>query len=87
MCLRCWTDREVVGVFTFLFAVYLDGLLVELSKFGAGCHWGSSLAVAFSYADDVVLLAPCALALRTMLNICGSFAVPQLLNLIQCRLN
>ena len=31
----------------FLFAVYLDGLLVELSKSGVGCHWGSSFAGAF----------------------------------------
>ena len=59
----------------FLFAVYLDGLLVELSKSGVGCHWGSNFAGAFSYADDVVLLAPCASALRTMLNICSLFAV------------
>ena len=27
---------------SFLFAVYLDGLLVELSKSGVGCHWGIS---------------------------------------------
>ena len=59
----------------FLFAVYLDGLLVELSKSGVGCHWGSSFAGGFSYADDVVLLTPCASALRTMLNICSSFVV------------
>ena len=61
--------------FSFLFAVYLNGLLVELSKSSVGCHWGSSSAGAFNYADDVVLLAPCASALRTMLNICSSFAV------------
>ena len=60
--------------FSFLFAVYLDGLLVELSKSGVGCHWGSSFAGGFSYADDVVLLAPRASALRTMLNIFSSFA-------------
>ena len=55
--------------------MYLDGLLVELSKSGVGCHWGISFAGAFSYVDDVVLLAPCASALRTMLNICSSFSV------------
>ena len=43
----------------FLFAVYFDGLLVELSKSGIGCHWGSSFAGAFSCADNVVLLALC----------------------------
>ena len=31
--------------FFFLFAVYLDGLLVELSKSGVGCHWGISFLV------------------------------------------
>ena len=43
----------------FLFAVYLDVLLVELSKSGVGCHWGGSFAGAFGYADDVVLLSLC----------------------------
>ena len=46
-----------------------------MSKFGVGCHRGSNFAGAFSYADDVVQLAPCASALRTMLNICSSFSV------------
>jgi hypothetical protein len=44
----------------YLFSVYLDGLLVDLCNSGVGCHWGCSFAGAFSYADDVVLLAPCA---------------------------
>ena len=67
--------RQETVLSPFVFAVYLDGLLVELSKSGVGCHWGSSFAGAFSYADDMVLLAPCASALRTMLNICIPFAV------------
>ena len=53
----------------FLFVVYLDGLLVELSKFGVGRHWGNSFSGAFSYANDVVLLAPCASALITTMYI------------------
>ena len=53
-----------------LFAVYLDGLLLELCNSGVGCYWGCSFAGGFSYADDVVLLAPSASALRIMLNIC-----------------
>ena len=55
-----------------LFAVYLDGLLAELSGSGVRCYWGSLFAGAFCYADDIVLLAPCASALRTMLKICSS---------------
>ena len=40
--------------------MYLDGLLSELSDCGVGCFWGSLFAGAFCYADDIVLLAPCA---------------------------
>ena len=58
-----------------LFAVYLDGLVAELSGSGVGCYWDSLFAGAFCYADDIVLLTPCASALRTMLNICSSYAV------------
>ena len=60
-----------------LFAVYLDGLLIDLSESGVGCHWGCSFAGVFGYADDIVLLAPyaCASSLRIMLDICGSFAM------------
>ena len=41
----------------FLFAVYLEGLIEELSNSGDGCYWGSLFAGAVVYADDVVLLA------------------------------
>ena len=54
----------------YLFAVYLDGLLED----GVGCYWGSSFVGALAYADNVVLLAPCASALRCMLSICSTFA-------------
>ena len=57
-----------------LFTVYLDGLLDELSNSGVGCYWGSMFVGAFCYAYDIVLLAPCASALRSMLNICNSYA-------------
>ena len=57
-----------------LFTVYLDGLLDELSSSGVGCSWGSMFVGAFYYADDIVLLAPCASALRSMLNICNLYA-------------
>ena len=58
-----------------LFAVYMDGLLAKLNDCGVGCRWGPLFAGAFCYADDIVLLAPCASALRTMLSICNNFAV------------
>ena len=57
-----------------LFALYIDGLLNELCASGVGCHWGSLLAGALCYTDDIVLLAPCPSALRTMLRVCDSYA-------------
>ena len=57
-----------------LFAVYLDGLLEELSDSGVGCYWGHMFAGALCYADDIVILAPCASALRRMLDICSLYA-------------
>ena len=59
----------------YLFAVlYLDGVLVEWCNSGVGCYWGSSFVGALAYADDIVLLAPCASALRHMLSTCSSYA-------------
>ena len=57
-----------------MFSVYLDDLLEELSDSGVGCYWGSIFTGAFCYVDDIVLLAPCASALRSMLKICSSDA-------------
>ena len=57
-----------------LFAV-IDSLLLDLCDSGVGCYWGCSFVGALSYADDVVLLAPCASAMRMMLQICCSFSV------------
>ena len=45
----------------------------ELADSGCGCYWHNLFAGAFCYADDIVLLAPCASALRVMLNICCSY--------------
>ena len=78
--------RQVV-ISPHLFAVYLDGLLLELCNFGVGCYWGCSFAGGFSYADDVVLLAPSASALRIMLKICCTFSVSHQLELCETDAN
>ena len=57
-----------------LFCMYLDTLLMELRKAGVGCFIGDWFVAALAYADDVILLAPTARAMRTMLDICDSFA-------------
>lgn len=57
-----------------LFCLYIDGLLVALSRAGVGCFVGSNFVGALAYADDIVLLAPTASALRIMLAICDNYA-------------
>ena len=57
-----------------LFTVYVDDLLQDLERAGAGCYWRHHFVGAVCYADDVALLAPSASALRLMLNTCVKFA-------------
>lgn len=57
-----------------LFCVYIDDLLLELSKAGTGCYIGSNFVGALAYADDIVLVAPTATALRKLLAICEDYA-------------
>ena len=45
----------------------IDDLVNNLPNLGVGCFWGSHLAEALGYADDVVSLAPSPAALRMML--------------------
>ena len=54
-----------------LFAVYVDSLLEMLEASGVGCYSGGCFVGAVCYADDIVLLALCASALRV---ICDTFA-------------
>ena len=57
-----------------LFAVYIDGLLVDLEKSGTGCNVGNQYTGALAYADDVTLLCPTLSGMQKMLDICESYA-------------
>ena len=57
-----------------LFTIYMDILLNKLKECGVGCYWDGLFVGALCYADDLILLAPCPSALRTMLSLCESFA-------------
>ena len=57
-----------------LFCLYIDELLLRLTRAGIGCHIGNFYVGTLAYADDVVLIAPTASAMRKMLSICDSFA-------------
>ena len=57
-----------------MFCVYIDDLLVLLSKANIDCFIGNNYVGALAYADDLVLLAPSASSLRKMLAICNAYA-------------
>jgi Reverse transcriptase (RNA-dependent DNA polymerase) len=57
-----------------LFCIYVDDLLLLLSKAGVGCYIGPNFVGALAYADDIVLIAPTPTALRRLLVICESYA-------------
>ena len=57
-----------------LFTIYMDILLNKLKECGVGCYWDGLFVGALCSADDLILLAPCPSALRTMLSLCESFA-------------
>ena len=57
-----------------LFTVVLDGLFENLLQSGVGCRIDNIFAGAFGYADDIVLLAPSADALKFMISICEAYA-------------
>ena len=57
-----------------LFCLYIDDLLLTLSKSGVGCFIGKNFVGALAYADDIILVAPTASALHKLLSICGDYA-------------
>ena len=54
--------------------MYIDGLIQLLSKNGVGCTMGDIFCGILVYADDIVLLAPSANAMRCMLRSCDEYA-------------
>jgi len=57
-----------------LFCVYFDVLINRLTQSGYGCYIGLVFLAVCVYADDIVLLAPTATAMRHLLSICNIFA-------------
>ena len=58
-----------------LFCIYIDGLPGLFSDAGVGCNIGKVFDGALAHAGDIVSLAPTATALRSMLDVCDSFAL------------
>jgi Reverse transcriptase (RNA-dependent DNA polymerase) len=57
-----------------LFSLYIDDLLLSLSRCGVGCYIGPHFVGALAYADDIVLIAPTAGAMRRLLSLCSEYA-------------
>ena len=47
---------------------------IALSKAGVGCFIGTTFVGALAYADDIVIIAPTATAMRKLLAICDRYA-------------
>jgi len=56
-----------------LYCVYIDDLLLILSKAGVGCFIGLHFVGALAYVGDLVLLAYAASAMRKLLAICEDY--------------
>ena len=58
-----------------LFAIYMNDLSVCLTQCKAGCHLNETVTNHVMYADDICLMAPSAIALQKMLNLCYEFSL------------
>ena len=58
----------------FLLSVYFDDVLYKLQRDGVGCYIDQYFLRALVYADNIVLVAPTASAMKQMLKICEPFA-------------
>ena len=55
-----------------LFSIYMDNLSVLLSQSGIGCHIEG---LCINHADDLCLMAPCAIALQELINMCFKYSI------------
>ena len=58
-----------------LFAIYVDDLTLSLMKSKIGCMLDEVCFNHIFYADDLCLLAPCAIALQKLLDICHEYGI------------
>ena len=70
-----YTGVKQGGVLSsLLYNIYVDSVFMRLKTRGAGCYLGKRFVGATMYADDVVLLAPSAHGLQSMVNSFCDFA-------------
>ena len=69
LCTVCNGVRQGGILSPYLFALYVDGLSVELINSNAGCTINNRFVNHFFYADDMCLVAPSAMGLQTLIDI------------------
>ena len=69
-------DREeICRLNYFLFSIYMDDLSKMLNDSGMGCYVDNVFVNHVFYADDLCLMAPCAIALQQLINICHRYSI------------
>ena len=58
-----------------LFSVYMDDLSNMLIRSGVDCYIDNVCINHVFYADDLYLIAPCAIALHELVNICHNYSI------------
>ena len=61
-------------LFPSLFVVYMDDLSSLLNTNRIGCHIDDVCINHVFYADDLCLMAPCAIALQELINVCYQYS-------------
>ena len=58
----------------YLWAVYVDDLIIKLRESGYGCYIASIFVACVLYADDVALMSPTVHGMQCLIDICSSYA-------------
>ena len=58
-----------------LFSIYIHDLSKVLNDSGKGCYVDNVCVTHVNNADDICLIAPCAIALQQLLNICHWYSI------------
>ena len=66
--------RQGGKLYPLIFAVYMDDLSSLLNTSRIGCHIDDVCINHVFYADDLCLMAPCAIALQELINVCYQYS-------------
>ena len=67
--------RQGVLLSPEMFAIYIDDLSLDLAMCKSGCYIDDQYIIHVMYADDICLLAPSAIGLQRMLDVCFAFSI------------